>query len=338
MKALNSSLELSHYPVMLKEVVNICSPKLGGNFVDCTFGGGGYSEELLKFKNTNIIAIDRDQLVANKAKEIKNKFKERFSFFIQKFSNIDKILENKKVDAIIFDLGISSIQLLNMSRGFSFKSKDNLDMSMGLSSLSAKEILNNYDENYLKLILKVLGEEKEASTIVKNIIKARKLKEITKVSELVAIIEKSKKKNYKKKINVCTKTFQALRIFVNKEVTELIEGMIKATQHIKPGGKIIMISFHSIEDKIIKFYFRNYANNKSNPSRYSPEVKKKKVIFFENYRNNIIKPSQEEILANPPSRSAKLRYVVRNNENFEYPQELKKKFKRYLDLESKNDQ
>ena len=199
MKALNSSLELSHYPVMLKEVVNICSPKLGGNFVDCTFGGGGYSEELLKFKNTNIIAIDRDQLVANKAKEIKNKFKERFSFFIQKFSNIDKILENKKVDAIIFDLGISSIQLLNMSRGFSFKSKDNLDMSMGLSSLSAKEILNNYDENYLKLILKVLGEEKEASTIVKNIIKARKLKEITKVSELVAILKKVKKKITKKK-------------------------------------------------------------------------------------------------------------------------------------------
>ena len=338
MKALNSSLEFSHFPVMLKEVVSLCSPKLGGNFVDCTFGGGGYSKELLKFKNTNIIAIDRDKLVAKKAEKIKNKFRDRFSFFLEKFSNIDKILDKKKVDAIIFDLGVSSFQLLDMSRGFSFKSKENLDMSMGLSSLSAKEILNNYDEDHLKSILKVFGEEKEASKIVKNIIKTRQLKKISKVSDLVEIIEKSKKKNYKSKINICTKTFQALRIFVNKEVTELIEGMVKATQFIKPGGKIIIISFHSIEDKIIKFYFKNYAKNQSNPSRYFPESTKKKTIFFDDYRNNIIKPTKKEISINPPSRSAKLRYAIRNNENFEYPHDLIKKFKKYLDLESKNDQ
>ena len=113
-----------------------------------------------------------------------------------------------------------------------------------------------------------------------NIIKERKIKKISKVSELVAIIEKSKKKDYTKKINVCTKTFQALRIFVNKEITELVEGIIKATKYVKPGGKIIMVSFHSIEDKIIKFYFSNYSKNKSNPSRYLPEEIKEKNHFF----------------------------------------------------------
>ena len=142
-----------------------------------------------------------------------------------------------------------------MSRGFSFNSKEKIDMSMGLSNLSAEEVINNYDEHTLLLIIKVLGEEKEASKIVRNIIKARKEKKISKVFELVEIVKKSKKKDYTKKINVCTKTFQALRIFVNKETTELIEGIIQATKLIKSGGKIILISFHSIEDKIIKILF-----------------------------------------------------------------------------------
>ena len=332
------SLETIHFPVMLNEVIKLCEPELGGFFIDCTFGGGGYTKELLKFSNTKVIALDRDKVAKKNADSIKKIYPERFSFHNEKFSNLDKVLEGNqiKADSIIFDLGLSSFQLRDLSRGFSFKSKDRIDMSMGLSSLSAEEVINNYEENDLKLIIKIFGEENDASRIARNIIKERKIKKISKVSELVAIIEKSKKKDYTKKINACTKTFQALRIFVNKEITELVEGIIKATKYVKPGGKIIMVSFHSIEDKIIKFYFSNYSKNKSNPSRYLPEEIKEKTIFFEDYRNVLFRPSEEEVLGNPPSRSAKLRYAIRNKEKFLNPAKFKDKFKRYLDLESIN--
>ncbi len=333
----HSSLESPHFPVMLEEIIKVCSPDKGGNFVDCTFGGGGYSQALLKFPNTKVVALDRDISVLEKAKKIAEKNSKRFLFYNEKFSNLDKVLDkNFRADAIIFDLGISSLQLMDLSRGFSFKSKEKIDMNMGLSSISAEYILNNYDENKLKMIIKIFGDEKEASKIVKNILKARKIKKISKVSELVQIIEKSKKKNFSKKINVCTKTFQALRIFVNKETTELVEGIIKATKLIKYGGKIIVISFHSIEDKIVKFYFKNYSENISRPSRYIPEDKNKNIVLFRKYKNEFLKPSKDEIANNPPSRSAKLRFAIRSKEKFIYPELFKIKFKKYLDLESIN--
>ena len=333
----NSSLEGTHFPVMLSEVINICNPKAGGNFIDCTFGGGGYTKELLSFPNTNIIALDRDNFVRNIANKIKKQFLKRFLFYNEKFSNLDKIIcKEKKYDAVIFDLGLSSFQLRDMSRGFSFKAQEKIDMCMGLSKLSAEKIINNCDENTLKLIIKILGEEKEAGKIVKNIVKIRKTKKITKVDELVKIIESSKKKNFTNKINVCTKTFQALRIFVNKEINEIFEGVIKATKFVKKGGKIIIISFHSIEDKIIKFYFSNYSNNRSQPSRYLPLQKEKQNILFEEYKNNLIKPSDQEIKLNNPSRSAKLRFAVRNDKEFRYPDSFKYKFQKLLELESRS--
>ena len=207
-------------------------------------------------------------------------------------------------------------------------------MQLGLSETSAEDVINTLNEKSLKLMIKILGEEKEAGRIAKNIIKARTLKKIKTVTELVQIIEASKKKNYKKKINVCTKTFQALRIFVNKETTELIEGLIKASQLIKSGGKIIIISFHSIEDKIIKYYFTNYSSNKSNPSRYMPIENNQKNSFFEKYKNNFLTPGPEELVQNPASRSAKLREAVRTEQEFIYPKEFKEKFRKYTDIEN----
>ena len=337
MNAPKSSLEKKHFPVMLNEVIRICSPEKGGNFIDCTFGGGGYTKALLKFPRTNVVAIDRDKSVEKKAIELKKEYSDRFNFYNEKFSNLNKIIkDNYRADAIIFDLGISSLQLADMKRGFSFNSKDKIDMNMGLASISAEEIINNCDINNLKMIIKIFGDEKEASKIARNIIKARKIKKISKVDQLVEIIERSKKKIYTKKINVCTKTFQALRIFVNKETTELVEGIIKATKLVKPGGKIIVISFHSIEDKIVKFYFSNYSKNKSKPSRYLPEEKNKQDILFEEYRKNLLKPSEEEIKLNRPSRSAKLRFATRSTGEFINPINFINKFKKILDLESLN--
>ena len=329
-----SSLEFSHFPVMLSEIIQISTPAKGGLFLDCTFGGGSYSNAILKFPETKVIGLDRDEKVISIAKELEKKFSNRFKFYKLKFSQLDEILK-KKVDTIIFDLGLSSIQLNNYERGFSFKSKDKLDMTMGLTDISAEDVINNLNEKQLKLIIKILGEEKDAPIIAKNIVKARLNKKITRVDELVKIIEKSKKKFYPSKINPCTKTFQALRIFVNKEITELINGIIKAVKFLNPGGKILIVSFHSIEDKIVKYFFSSFSKNKSKPSRYLP-LKSNDLILFENYTNKIIKPSKEEVIKNNPSRSAKLRFAIRSNTEFIFPNSLIKRFKKFLDVEAIN--
>ncbi len=330
-----SSLETSHFPVMLKEVLKIVSPFNGGKYIDCTFGAGGYSREILKIPNTNITAIDRDNHIKSLADELEKKFPKRFRFYQIKFSQLDTV-SSEDVDAIIFDLGLSSIQLNNLNRGFSFKSDKRLNMEMGLNKASALDAINNLSEIDLKSVIKFLGDEKEASKIAKNIVKSRNDKKITKTSDLVKIIEKSKKKNFSKKINPCTKTFQALRIFVNKEISELINGVIKATKRLKPGGKILVVTFHSIEDKIVKYFFNNFSKNRSRPSRYFPENKIEEITLFEEYRNKVLRPTKREIDLNNRSRSAKLRYATRSKSEFKYPQKLIDKFKNYLDLESVN--
>ena len=328
-----SSLELSHFPVMLNEVIKISSPLEGGTYIDCTFGGGGYSKQLLKFSKTIVKGLDRDNKVKEFGKKLEKKFPQRFKFYQTKFSQLETVAANH-VDAIIFDLGLSSIQLNDLERGFSFKSSENLDMSMGLNSISAQDVINNLSELDLKLIIKIFGEEKEAARIAKNIVKFRNEKKIIKVKDLVEIIKKSKKKNYTSKINPCTKTFQALRIFVNKEITELINGIISASKILKPGGKILVVSFHSIEDKIVKYFFSNFSTNKSKPSRYLPEEDESETALFDKYKNKVLTPTKEEIDQNKRSRSAKLRYAIRSKNKFYYPQELTEKFKKYLDLEA----
>ena len=328
-------LESSHFPVMLNEVLRISPPSTNKKFIDCTFGGGGYSKEILKFSKTYIKAIDRDEKTFVLAKKLEKKFPKRFKFYQIKFSQLDTI-SNDYVDTIIFDLGLSSIQLDDLDRGFSFKSNKKLNMTMGQNEISALDAINNLDEKDLKMVIKILGDEKEASKIAKNIVSYRSIKKITNTAELVEIIEKSKKKNYTQKINPCTKTFQAFRIFVNKEITELINGVINATKKLKPGGKILVVSFHSIEDRIVKYFFTNFSKNKSRPSRYMPENKIMETALFDEYKNKIFRPSKKEIEQNNRSRSAKLRFAIRSNNKFEYPKELITKFKKYLDLEAIN--
>ncbi len=332
MKLPHTSLEGKHLPVMIDEVIKICNPKYGGNFMDCTFGAGGYSKELLKFKETKVVALDRDSQVVELANKLEDNFQSRFTFHNKKFSKLD-LVSPKKFDAVIFDLGLSSIQLDDLSRGFSFKSKAELNMSMGQTETSAKKVLNTYSSQDLRDIFRIFGEEKEALKISKNIAKERTEQNIKTTDELVKIIKKSKKKNYKK-INESTKTFQAIRIFVNKEVTELIEGIIKATKILKPGGKLIVVSFHSIEDKIIKFYFKNFSKNRSRSNKYLPDYDNK-LSLFDDYKNKIIKPSTKEVKKNPRSRSAKLRVAIRSSEKFFDPKELRSKFKYLTDLEKR---
>ena len=336
MKEIPSLRKKNHYPVMLQKVMDICKPEEGGLFIDCTFGAGGYSNAILSFPKTKVIALDRDIHTKDFASKIKKKFKDRFSFHNSKFSELNKIIpKNVKINTIIFDLGLSTLQISNMKRGFSFNSKSKADMRMGLNSISAQEVINKAEKKTLIDILKYFGEEKDAYRIALEIIKQRKNKIIKSTPELVEIIQKSKRKDFKKKINISTQTFQALRIFVNKEITELIEGLINASKILSQGGKIIVLTFHSIEDRIVKFFFSNFSENKSRGSRYFPDSNNKKILF-RSYKNKVIRPDSKEIEKNNPSRSAKLRFVTRNQDIYFYPSELKKKFSHYLELESKN--
>ena len=333
MNATMSLDETKHHPVMLDQILSIISPQHGGTFIDCTFGGGGYSKAILKYPNTKVYAIDRDKSTQQYANNLLEKFPNRFNFFQNKFSNLNQIINfEHRPRAIIFDLGLSSFQLANQEKGFSFKSKGFLNMEMGMNKYSAFDVVNKLDKEYLANIIKFYGEEKDGRKIASNIIKYRNIQKIKSSEELASIINSAKKnyKNYKK--NPATKTFQAIRIFVNQELTELILGLIEASKLLTEGGILIVISFHSIEDKIVKNFFRLHSNLKENSSRYLP-AKENNIGLFNLKSKKPLTPNEKEINENVNSRSAKLRYGVRTNTSFFNSKEFKKKFETYLKLE-----
>ena len=333
MNATMSLEKTKHQPVMLNQVLSIISPQHGGTFIDCTFGGGGYSQAILKFPKTKVLAIDRDQLTQKYANFLLKKFPKRFNFFQEKFSNLDKVVQqNLKPRAIIFDLGLSSFQLSDKERGFSFKSKNFLNMEMGINEYSTYDVINVLDKEYLATIIKVLGEEKDGRIIANKIDNYRRKKPIKTSQELASIINDAKKNYNKYKKNPATKTFQAIRIFVNKELTELILGLIEAAKLLSNGGILIVVSFHSLEDKIVKNFFNLYSDLRKNPSRYLP-IKENKSSLFKLISKKPLVADVKEVNTNIRSRSAKLRYAIRNNNSFFYPNEFKKNFLNYFELE-----
>ena len=320
-----------HYPVLLKELISIISPQYGGTFIDCTFGQGGYTKKILNFPETKVIGLDRDSESIKKAKEIENKFVGRFLFKNTKFSQLKNLkLKNENIRGVIFDLGYSYTQIKDPTKGLSFNSVGELNMKMGINDFSAKEVINNLEEKELEKIFKYFGEEKDSKRIAHNIVEDRKLREIT-TEELVRIIESSKrKKNYK--THSATKIFQALRIFVNKEISELIYGLINATKIVKKDGIIAVVTFHSLEDKIVKYFFKNLSENKS-VSRYMPK-EEEKINLFKLIDKKPITPSKKEIDENPPSRSAKLRYVIKKENFYDFETDIIDKFSNLIEIEN----
>ena len=225
------------------------------------------------------------------------------------------------------------MQIKNLDRGFSFESKSPLDMRMGINKFSAHDVLNKLNQNQISTILKYFGDERDHKKIAFKLIKLRENKKILNTNDLVEIIKNVKKNNNFTKKNVATKSLQAIRIFVNSEVSELIKGLIEATKLLNPGGILIIVSFHSLEDKIVKYFFRTYSEKSKNPSRYFPKLSEKDIRLFKCPTKKSIRPSEKEILINRPSRSAKLRYGIRNNKRYFLPKELAEKFKNYLEIE-----
>ena len=317
-----------HYPVLLNEVLSIISPQNGGTFIDCTFGQGGYTEKILEFPKTKVIAFDRDSKSKNIAIKFKQKFQNRFEFYNKKFSDIDSIKLPKTIDGIIFDLGFSYNQIKDESKGLSFNHSGQLNMKMGCNNISADDIINKLPSKDLEEIFRNFGDEKYSKIIAKKIAKERKIKNIN-TEGLVKLINLSKKTFTRK--NKATKIFQALRILVNEEISELISALSKSCNLISNGGIIITITFHSIEDKICKFFFNTISSHKA-VSRYMP-INKNDELAFDLINKRAIIPTKKETEINPPSRSAKLRAVKRNKKKKIDTKFLFRKFEDLLNIE-----
>ena len=320
-----------HYPVLLDELISIITPQNGGTFIDCTFGQGGYTNKILEFSDTKVIGLDRDKESIILANEVKKNFENRFLFKNLKFSELNNLkLKNEKIKGVIFDLGYSFTQIKDKKKGLSFEATGKLNMQMGINNFSANEVINQLDQKELEKIFKFFGEEKESKRIAYRIIKDRKLKNID-TQGLVKIIEKSKrKKNFK--IHSATKVFQALRIFVNKEISELIYGLINAAKVVKKDGIIAVVTFHSLEDKIVKYFFKSLSEHKS-ISRYVPKDIEEKKLFKMSHKKPII-PSLKEINKNPPSRSAKLRYIIKKEDFYNFKTDILEKFDYLIEVEN----
>ena len=319
-----------HYPVLLKEIISIISPQYGGTFIDCTFGQGGYTKKILEFDKTRVIALDRDPESKNIALKLEEEFEERFKFKNIKFSQLNNLkLKNENVKGVIFDLGYSYTQIKDPNKGLSFDSVGKLNMQLGLNSYSAEDAINKLDQKELEKIFKFFGDEKEGKYIARNIVKERINKKID-TQGLVKIIDSSKRrKNFR--VNNSTKAFQALRIFVNKEISELIYGLINAAKILKKDGVLAVVTFHSLEDKIVKYFLKSLSENKS-VSRYTPLTEQTDTLFHLTKKKPIT-PNEEELSENPPSRSAKLRFAIKKTDFFDFETDIEDQFKNLLDIE-----
>ena len=320
-----------HYPVLLSEIISIITPQHGGTFIDCTFGQGGYSSKILSFNKTKVIALDRDIETQKIAEKILYKFNNRFIFKNIKFSQLDNLkLKNENIKGIIFDLGYSFTQIKDPKKGLSFNFNGDLNMQMGINNFSANDVINKLQAEELEKIFKFFGEEKEAKKIANEIIIVRKKKEID-TPALVELIEKIKSKRYSK-THSATKVFQALRIFVNKEISELIYGLINASKILKKDGVLAVVTFHSLEDKIVKYFFKSLSENKS-ISRYAPKIDQPETLF-KMIEKKPKTPSVKELKENISSRSAKLRYVIKKDNFYNFETDIFEKFDYLIKIEN----
>ncbi len=302
-----------HIPVMLQEVLQALLPKDGEIYVDATFGNGGYTEAILKAADCHVIAIDRDPSVLPRVDELKKLYGNRFDFRAGTFGDIANLI-SEKVNGVVFDIGVSSMQLDDGFRGFSFSKEAALDMRMSMSGTSAKEIVNNMPEKELADLIYLYGEEKKSRQIARRIAEYRQDKPIETTTELAEIIYKIMPKKFGQ-TDPATRTFQALRIAVNDELRQLEDGLSGAAKILSGEGRLVVVDFHSLEDRIVKNFFAENSAKKVHVSRYkTPEttsIEDDKIFTF---ASKAILPTENECTANPRARSAKLRYAVKRKE------------------------
>ena len=298
-----------HFPVMLPEVLQAISPKDGEIYVDATFGNGGYSEAILNAANCKVIALDRDPNVLPRTQELKKQYGDRFEFRAGQFGDFSELV-GESIDGAVFDIGVSSMQLDEADRGFSFAKDAPLDMRMSQSGTSAADLVNSLNETDLANLIYNFGEEKKSRQIARKIVECRKTKSISTTKELAEIIYTVIHRT-PNNIDPATRTFQALRIAVNQELDELKKGLTGASLRLSSGGRLVIVDFHSLEDRIVKNYFKENSCKKEHVSRYKENTTSDCDKLFSQV-SKVILPSCKELEINPRSRSAKLRFAIKN--------------------------
>ncbi len=302
-----------HQPVLLQEVIEWMAPVAGGVYVDATFGRGGYTEALLATNNTVVWAFDRDLAAIEAGQALQKKYPNRLHLLHERFANMKEALQGKgveSVDGAVMDIGVSSPQIDEAERGFSFRQDGPLDMRMGKCAQSAADIVNTSSEEELSNIIFNYGEERMARRVARAIVKARLTAPFTRTAELAALV-RSVVPGSRDGIDPATRTFQGLRIAVNDELNELEKGLDAAESLLKKGGRLVVVSFHSLEDRIVKNFMRARAGKMANLSRHMPAANTNQEASLKILTPKPIQASDAELAVNPRASSAKLRAAVR---------------------------
>lgn len=303
-----------HIPVMLDEVITALTPSAGKYFIDATFGNGGYSKALLDAADCQVAAIDRDPDAIRRGQPMIEAYRGRLSLLEGPFSQIASLCADaniQKVDGIVFDLGVCSAQLDEAERGFSFRSDGPLDMRMSRQGRDASDIVNELDEAELADIIWRFGEERASRRIAKAIVRARLDARIERTGQLADIVRSVMPRPKPGQADSATRTFQALRIFVNGELDELESALAACEDLLAPNGVLAIVSFHSLEDRIVKSFLNIKSGNIPAPSRHRPDIREGTPVIYELSPRKPILPTEREIDLNARSRSAKLRVARR---------------------------
>lgn len=303
---------MAHVPVLLDEVMLAIRPREGGLYVDGTLGGGGYARAVLA-QGARLIGIDRDPEAAKAAAQLRRAYPDRFAFQQGPFSLMEQIVElagTDGVDGVMLDLGVSSMQIDEAERGFSFQKDGPLDMRMARSGPSAADAVNHLDADELAAIFKVYGEERHARRAARAIVEDRAQAPFETTLQLAGMLSRviGGKPG---RIHPATRVFQGLRIYVNDELGELVRALGAAERILKPTGVLAVVTFHSLEDRIVKTFLRARAGMTGQGSRHAPEVQAGPAPSFSLLTRKAIEPSEAEIAANPRARSSRLRAAVR---------------------------
>ncbi len=301
---------IRHIPVLLREVLSALDPAEGKIILDGTFGAGGYTQAILDC-GANVIALDRDPTAIAGGQAMVAANGGRLSLIQSQFSDLATHAPSEGLDGVVLDIGVSSMQIDEAERGFSFQKNGPLDMRMSASGVSAADVVNRCKVGDLIRIFGFLGEEKQAGRIARAIEKKRAEEPFRTTRDLAGLIEIVTPRKAKDKIHPATRVFQALRVFVNDELGELAKALFAAEQVLKPGGRLVVVTFHSLEDRIVKKYFADRSGRAAG-SRHMPMVEDKPAIF-DALGKPMIAASEEEAEMNPRARSAKLRAGTRTN-------------------------
>lgn len=309
----------AHVPVLLREVIEVLAPKDGGVYVDATFGAGGYASAILDAADCTVWGIDRDPEAIARADALVRRYAGRLRLVHGRFGDMAALLRAGGVvqaDGVAFDFGVSSMQIDAPGRGFSFRTDGPLDMRMEKSGPSAADLVNGLDERTLADVIHELGEERKARAVARAIVVARAAAPIERTAQLAQIVRgaiRGPRKNVRGQapIDPATRTFQALRIKVNDELGEIVRGLVAAEALLAAGGRLAVVAFHSLEDRLVKDFLRTRSGRAPAGSRHLPEAAPSRTPSFRLITGGVVTPAEDEIAANPRARSARLRGAER---------------------------